>query len=260
MGRILSPAQLARYEEDGVLFPVQALGPGPLAEFRSGFDAVSVQLGEDRCPERFGQWHLCFRWAYDLATHPRNPRRGGGSARAGYPCPLDNRFRQAPTQSRIRDLAPRRLQLEALDVPRLASAWVALSESTPENGCLRVIPGSHRRSRIEHTTRHHKHNMLGTGLHLAAEVDESHAARRATQGRRDVVPSRRHRSRLGSELLRRAAHRLRHPLHHTGGLAATMASRGRLGPRLGPLRAFLPSSPTRRTARSPTSCCAATGP
>jgi ectoine hydroxylase-related dioxygenase (phytanoyl-CoA dioxygenase family) len=62
-----------------------------------------------------------------------------------------------------------------LDVPRLASAWVALTESTPENGCLRIIPGSHRRSRIEHVTWRHKHNMLGTGLHVADGIDEARA-------------------------------------------------------------------------------------
>ncbi len=70
MGRVLSEAQLARYEDDGILFPVPALEPGPLAEFRAGFDAVTAEIGEDRRPQRFGQWHLCFRWAYDLATHP----------------------------------------------------------------------------------------------------------------------------------------------------------------------------------------------
>jgi non-haem Fe2+, alpha-ketoglutarate-dependent halogenase len=31
-----------------------------------------------------------------------------------------------------------------LHPPRVTTAWIALSESTPENGCMRVIPGTHK--------------------------------------------------------------------------------------------------------------------
>lgn len=32
----------------------------------------------------------------------------------------------------------------SIDPPELASAWIALDEATLENGCMRVLPGSHR--------------------------------------------------------------------------------------------------------------------
>ncbi|MBD2843836.1 phytanoyl-CoA dioxygenase family protein [Paenibacillus sp. IB182496] len=31
------------------------------------------------------------------------------------------------------------------------SAWIALDDATPDNGCLKVVPGSHRAGRLPHT-------------------------------------------------------------------------------------------------------------
>jgi ectoine hydroxylase-related dioxygenase (phytanoyl-CoA dioxygenase family) len=56
----------------------------------------------------------------------------------------------------------------------LVTAWVAFTDSNSENGCLRVIPGTHRQ-RLDHQARPHRDNMLPTGLTLAEEVDESTA-------------------------------------------------------------------------------------
>jgi ectoine hydroxylase-related dioxygenase (phytanoyl-CoA dioxygenase family) len=174
MGRVLSASQLTRFEEEGVLSPVPALAPEALAGFRAGFDAVAAQLGEDRRPERFGQWHLFFRWAYDLATYPAildavedllGPDLLVHSTSAFAKRPGSPEFVSWHQDSYYWGLTP----------PRLASAWVALSDSTPENGCLRVVPRSHRRSRLLHTTRPHEHNLLGTGLHVTDDVDVSRA-------------------------------------------------------------------------------------
>jgi phytanoyl-CoA hydroxylase len=38
----------------------------------------------------------------------------------------------------------------AIDPPDLCSAWIALDDATLENGCMRVLPGSHRRGTLEH--------------------------------------------------------------------------------------------------------------
>ncbi|QEH38553.1 Phytanoyl-CoA dioxygenase (PhyH) [Aquisphaera giovannonii] len=174
MGRRLSAADVARFEEDGVLFPVAALDPGPLAAFRSGFESVMEALGDDRRPERFGQWHLCFRWAYDLVTHP--PILDAVEDLLGPDILVHSAsaFAKRPGSPEFVSWHQDGYNWE-LDVPRLASAWVALTDSTPENGCLRVVPGSHRRSRLDHLARHHEHNMLGSGLQVADEVVESQA-------------------------------------------------------------------------------------
>ena len=55
------------------------------------------------------------------------------------------------------------------------TAWIAVDAATRENGCLRVIPGSHRQRRL---ARHLENNEPGLALNLeldAAEFDESQA-------------------------------------------------------------------------------------
>jgi ectoine hydroxylase-related dioxygenase (phytanoyl-CoA dioxygenase family) len=62
-----------------------------------------------------------------------------------------------------------------LSETRVATAWVALAPSTPENGCMRVIPGSHAGAQLAHTDTHAEHNLLTRGQVVDHEVDESGA-------------------------------------------------------------------------------------
>ncbi|MCA9099701.1 MAG: phytanoyl-CoA dioxygenase family protein [Planctomycetales bacterium] len=55
------------------------------------------------------------------------------------------------------------------------TVWIAVDASTPENGCLRVIPGSHKPQRL---ARHNANDAPGLALNLeldSREFDESQA-------------------------------------------------------------------------------------
>ncbi|TNE65411.1 MAG: phytanoyl-CoA dioxygenase [Alphaproteobacteria bacterium] len=53
-----------------------------------------------------------------------------------------------------------------LTEPKGLTAWLALTPSHPENGCLEVVPGSHM-SLLPHTNRRQSDNMLPAGEHVA---------------------------------------------------------------------------------------------
>jgi len=55
------------------------------------------------------------------------------------------------------------------------TAWVALSLSTVESGCVKFIPGTHLGSIVEHTDTFDKKNLLSRGQELAVTVDEDDA-------------------------------------------------------------------------------------
>jgi non-haem Fe2+, alpha-ketoglutarate-dependent halogenase len=121
----------------------------------------------------YGQCHLHFRWAFELATHPNlldvvedvvGPDILVHSTTLFCKQPHDPAF-----ISWHQDAYSWRL-----DDPRLVTAWVALTESTPENGCMRVLPGTHR-ERLSHEARPHPDNMLASGLSVAEGVDGSRA-------------------------------------------------------------------------------------
>ncbi|MFC6878594.1 MULTISPECIES: phytanoyl-CoA dioxygenase family protein [Actinomadura] len=61
-----------------------------------------------------------------------------------------------------------------LDPMRVVTLWLAVDRSTPENGCLRVIPGSHKE--VLHEVRERGDAGAVFGVESAAGVDESEAA------------------------------------------------------------------------------------
>ena len=59
--------------------------------------------------------------------------------------------------------------------PDVVTAWVALTDSTPENGALQVIPGSHRRGELVHAIQPVRKNLLTRRPASALGVDGSAA-------------------------------------------------------------------------------------
>jgi non-haem Fe2+, alpha-ketoglutarate-dependent halogenase len=62
-----------------------------------------------------------------------------------------------------------------LEPPDIVTAWVALSDSTSENGAMRVIPGSHLRDQIAHRDTFAPDNLLSRGQEIMVDVDERDA-------------------------------------------------------------------------------------
>ncbi len=54
------------------------------------------------------------------------------------------------------------------------SVWLALSPTTEQSGCMKMIPCSHREGRVEHSLKNDKNNVLFSGQTIS-EVDESTA-------------------------------------------------------------------------------------
>lgn len=55
------------------------------------------------------------------------------------------------------------------------TAWVALTDSLEESGCVRVLPGSHRLGQRPHADRKDPALMLSRGQSLVDEIDEASA-------------------------------------------------------------------------------------
>jgi non-heme Fe2+,alpha-ketoglutarate-dependent halogenase len=170
MGRILSDSQVADYERDGCLCPVTVLSPSEAQTFREALEE------QERCMggylKRMDNCHLFFRWAYDLAMHPRvldtledilGPDLFVHSTRIFYKHAHDPAY-VSWHQDGIYS------KLNSKPAP---SAWIALSESSQENGCLRVVPGSHRRGKQPHVETYAADNLLNHGEEISVEVDEN---------------------------------------------------------------------------------------
>jgi non-heme Fe2+,alpha-ketoglutarate-dependent halogenase len=160
------------FDRDGVLFPLRVLDDEDLTAARA--EIARLEAANGGVLKRFDRAHLFFRWAYELVLHPRVVDAVGGilgddivvwgSLILAKP-PHDPGFvawHQDGAYAGFLGEAP------------AVSAWIALSDSTIESGCMRVVPGSHRQ-RLAHAEKNAPLNMLSHGQEIAAEVDETEA-------------------------------------------------------------------------------------
>jgi chlorinating enzyme len=166
----LSSEQLRQYERDGVLFPIRVLSGAEVAYFRGEFEALIRDCGVRR---RIDNLHLFFDWAYRLITHDAilnaiQDVLGGEILVYGtlvfYKPPQDSGYATWHQDS----------VYSGLHLTPSISAWIALTPSNAANGCMRVIPGSHKQGLLDHTTAGDEANLLRRGEQITT-VDESEA-------------------------------------------------------------------------------------
>jgi non-haem Fe2+, alpha-ketoglutarate-dependent halogenase len=176
----MTDADVKRYEEDGVLFPIQVLDSAEVARYRAAAEELDRALLEAAQPvapgERpvmmDGECHLNFEWAHSLCTHPAILDVVERIIGPDILVHSSSLFFKRPGKSFVS--WHQDSNYWELSQPRLVSAWIALSDSTVENGCLRVQPGTHL-TMLEHWEDHHEDNMLGTGNTVKGGHDESKA-------------------------------------------------------------------------------------
>jgi non-heme Fe2+,alpha-ketoglutarate-dependent halogenase len=175
MLRKLTAEQLEAYRQEGVLAPVPVLSPEEVARYRDAVENLEQRLGGNPKPVAMSQPHLFFRWAYELATHPWVLDVVEDLLGPNILVHSTSIFSKHPRTQDFVSWHQDGFYWE-MDPPLLTSAWIALTDSTVENGCLRVIPGSHNWNRVAHTsTPMMANNLLSAGLEVAVEVDESRA-------------------------------------------------------------------------------------
>ena len=55
------------------------------------------------------------------------------------------------------------------------TAWVALSDVSPESGCMRFVPGSHKQTLLPHRDTYDSKNLLSRGQEVDVDVNENDA-------------------------------------------------------------------------------------
>lgn len=164
----LSAEMVREFEEEGVACPVDVLSPDEVAQVRRELDELQARLGAKL--RRMDQCHLFFRWAFDLVNHPRvldavedllGPDLFVHSSRVFCKNPHDTAFVSWHQDGTYSGLNSR---------PGL-SAWIALSESNRENGCVRVVLRSHLNEKRPHRETFAADNLLNHGEEICDAID-----------------------------------------------------------------------------------------
>ena len=170
---MLTPASVAAYQRDGIYFPVRVLDPLEAERMCARLEAVEAAHG-GKLPARLNQKpHLLFPWLHALIQHPRildavedvlGPDLLCWSAQffsknGGDPSYVS--WHQDATYW-------------GLSSPDVVTAWVALTPSTVQSGCMRVVPGT-QHQQVAHKDTFAETNLLSRGQEVAVEVDEADA-------------------------------------------------------------------------------------
>jgi ectoine hydroxylase-related dioxygenase (phytanoyl-CoA dioxygenase family) len=144
MTRLLSDTEKRRYDEDGIVFPVRVLTPDEAHGYRAACDALETQLGGKPRTIELRQMHLHFPWAHALATHPRVLDAVEGLLGPNLLVWATELFTKHAHDPTVSIAWHRDRPYMGFDPKSAVTAWIALSDSKPANGCMRAVPGLSR--------------------------------------------------------------------------------------------------------------------
>ncbi|MDH0745179.1 phytanoyl-CoA dioxygenase family protein [Pseudomonas sp. GD03842] len=171
MSKHLTPLQIEHFNQQGYAFPFRALSAEDAALYRSRIEAYETHVGADANLSLKIKAHLVSPAFVELARNPRildavedviGPDILLFGASVFAKNAHDPRYVSWHQDSTYFGLSPH----------EEVTVWVGFTDATPENGCLRVLPGSHREPDYLHQETFAKDNMLAKGQSLIG-VDDS---------------------------------------------------------------------------------------
>jgi non-heme Fe2+,alpha-ketoglutarate-dependent halogenase len=175
------PDAKADFERCGYVCPLPALSASETAHYRARYlDFYARHKARLAAMQVGARWqinadtHFAFQWVDQLTRHPKildtveqllGPDILAWNTNWFVKMPHDKTFVSWHQDGAYWGLSPM----------EVVTAWVALGPVTPENGCMRVIPGSHTRPHLPQRETYADNNLLSRGQEIAVAVNERDA-------------------------------------------------------------------------------------
>jgi hypothetical protein len=172
MPKLLTDAAVAQFHEQGYCDPVQVLDANEVAYFRSCLESFERDHPDDLAKLKTKS-HLLSPWIVEIARHPRLLDTYEDLIGTDILC-YSMAFRNKNADGRT--IAGWHQDTLYLPIePILVIGALALSECGVEQGCLKVIPGSHKGPILPHGEAADPDSILARGQFIEADFDESKA-------------------------------------------------------------------------------------
>ena len=145
MGKLLTYRQQCSFQEQGTVFPLRVLAAAEAERYRQACDSLESQLGGKPRTIEVRQMHLHFTWAYSLATHPRVLDAVEDVLGPNLLVWATELFAKHPREAAVSIGWHRDGPYMGLDPGRSVTAWIALTASHRDNGCMRVVREASRK-------------------------------------------------------------------------------------------------------------------
>jgi len=172
--KVLSAGEVDAFKRDGYHFPLRALSEQEALHYRNRLEQTEAAMGGPLRGTLRSKPHLILTWANELIRHPKildavediyGPNLLAWSSSFFIKDANDPSFVSWHQDSTYWGLSH----------PDVVTAWIALSISVVENGCMRVIPGSHLKDQLPHRDTFAENNLLTRGQEVAVDVDPNQA-------------------------------------------------------------------------------------
>lgn len=174
MSNFLTAVQKDQYEQDGILFPIPVLSSEEAKSLLSRANEFESQLGKKVKTIDLTQMHLYLPWAYDLAGHPRvldAVESILGPDIIVWSTGLFNKHPHNPSYVSWHQDGT----YWNFGSMKICTAWIALSNSTVANGCMRVVRKSHGLEIQPHVETYAENNALTRGQEIQVDVSDEDA-------------------------------------------------------------------------------------
>ena len=170
MPKVLTREQIDFYGDNGYLAPLDGIDPALGAAMLEDLDAFEYAQGMSAGALSM-KGHLCFRRSYDITFDGGildvvedliGPNILVFASRFWIKKSNDGAYVSWHQDSAYFGLDPH----------DLVTVWLALSDATPEMGCMKVIPGSHLGKTYAHDETFHEKNLLARGQSIR-DIDDS---------------------------------------------------------------------------------------
>ncbi len=180
MSGSLSPEQTAGYERDGYVCPVDVLSPERARHYRDTIEGLERDYPAGSLPRDVSHYfrvsaHLVVPMMAEIAQEPAVLDAVESILGHDLVVWSSELFMKEAGSDKIVSWHQDLTYWGFGGIDEQVTAWVALSDVTPQSGCMRFVPGSHKREIVPHTDTFADDNMLSRGQEIAVEVDEDEA-------------------------------------------------------------------------------------
>jgi non-heme Fe2+,alpha-ketoglutarate-dependent halogenase len=171
--KMLTEDAVQKYRDTGFLSPIRVLSTSEAATVRAKLEAFESGAGPLAGKLRTKS-HLLFTWLNDLIRHERIHDAVEDVIGPDILCWGTSFFIKEPHNPSFVSWHQDSTYW-GLDPADIVTAWIALSDSTTENGAMRVVPSSHTMAQIPHRDTFRPENLLSRGQEIMVDVDPAQA-------------------------------------------------------------------------------------
>lgn len=163
---------LEQYRSQGFCAPLRVMETEEALRYRAALEDCERARGRPLTLEEKSKPHLLFRWAADLVRHP--VVLDVVETIVGPDILVWDSTLFTKEAGGLEHLTWHQdLRYWGLDPgDQVVTAWIALSPSTRESGCMRVVPTERRPDLLPHKDTFAANNLLSRGQEVEAEINE----------------------------------------------------------------------------------------